>query len=205
MGCANECGCNIPVGIISNTKRWKEIPPQCNNPNDPTCHINSFTEIQCDYSAPDGKDEPRAWKIDVTNKYGLMTIAFDAFGYESTNTYKDRLVVWLDQTKILDSGCVATRLGDNSPTPDGWVYREGALLGTNSGGYFETQFYIPKSARRVWIMTQPNCSGGTGTYWTMKCTCPNGVLKTNDRLIFQEYRNFQYGIDSFNNLKEMWS
>lgn len=123
-------------------------------------------QINCGVAFDDGRDEPMAWMLDISTAVGMMT-----FSYESYSK-PDRFRLYMDRRMFWDSGCVGTR------------------------GWQSHTFYVPKSAKRLWIETIPNCTGGTGTAWRINTSCPNGERAVNDRQILREYRyGSPYDID----------
>lgn len=149
MSCATSCGCSIHSGIIGGgyIDRLPKTDAQLN-----------LVPIKCGIEFDAGRDEPRAWYIDIDKVFGNMV-----FYYESYSK-PDRFILYMDSKKFFDSGCLGT---------EGWKSHT---------------FYVPKRARRLWIEVRPNCTGGMGTAWKIKTNCPDGRLAKNDREILREYR-----------------
>lgn len=148
MSCVAQCGCIIYSGILSSYV--DRLPP--------TDAQLDLEPLECGTEFEDGRNEPRAWYIDVVDKYGNMEFYYDSF------SVGDRFVLYMDGKKFFDSGCEGTY------------------------GYKKHTFYVPKLARRVWIEVRPNCDGFTDTVWKIKTECPDGRLAQNDKEILRAYR-----------------
>lgn len=148
MSCYTQCGCLVPIGsYVGEIDRLPDTDAEL-----------VLVPIKCGIEFNDGRDEPRAWYIDITKVHGMMNFHYESF------SKPDRFRLYMDGKMFWDSGC----------------------LGTN--GYRTKSFYVPKRARRLWIEVIPNCTGGYGTAWKIKTDCPDGRIATNDRLILREYR-----------------
>ena len=80
--------------------------------------------------------------IDVSGTTGTIDFQFDTAGQP------DRMVVFVDRQVAYDSGC----------------------LGTN--GYRSRGIPLPPGAMTLTVRIEPNCRGGSGTWWQFKLVCP---------------------------------
>lgn len=179
----SHCGCTLPAGVMATSVEKEALPPDANNYG-----VTNWTDWTCGVDFPSGRDEAWAWKLDLSQHVGMAKI------YWTTYSLKDRLLVWIDNVLYLDSGCVGT--SDEEPV---------APFKRLNSDAWETELYIPKGVKRMWLAVLPNCEGGSGTAWQIKVDCPDGNKNINDKRILKAYRTFQHNQGNYEHIAREWS
>jgi hypothetical protein len=96
----------------------------------------------CNSIVNSGGDVGDSIPIDVSGTTGTIEFQYD------TAAQPDRMVVFIDRHVAYDSGC----------------------LGTN--GFRSQRIPLPEGAMTLTVRIEPNCRGGSGTYWNFKLVCP---------------------------------
>lgn len=185
MSCTfSQCGCGAIAGVIaSSVDTFDELPETTIDGKT----IKGFNDWTCGVKFPDGRSEAWAWKLDLSKYVGYATIAFETY------TVKDRLIIWIDGSRVIDTGCVAT----NREVPTNWVRTGNSRI--------ETKVYVPQQAQRMWVAVLPNCEGGFNTWWQLEIDCPDGHKRSDDRRVLKSYRTNRNVSGMSEHIKQDWS